>query len=120
MSFARWTFRIAAVYGFLVTVPMFFLESQVTPTPNHPEQYYGFLGLILAWQVAFWIIGGDPARYRPLMLVAVIEKAAFAVPCAILFALGRIGPEVLPLAAIDAALGVFFGIAFARTKGTYR
>ena len=116
MTFAKWTFRIAAVYGFLVTVPMFFLESKVTPTPNHPEQYYGFLGLILAWQIAFWIIGGDPVRYRPLMLVAVLEKAVFTVPCAILFALGRIGPEVLPLAGIDAVLGVLFAAAYVKTS----
>lgn len=120
MKFARLTFRIAAVYGFVVTVPMYFVEKWVTPTPNHPEQYYGFLGLVLAWQVAFWIIGGHPVRYRPVMLVAVVEKAAFAVPCAILFALGRIGPEVLPLAGIDAVLGVLFAVAFRKTRGTYR
>jgi hypothetical protein len=116
MRFARWTFRIAAVYGFVVTVPMFFLESQVTPRPNHPEQYYGFLGLILAWQIAFWIIGGDPVRYRALMIVAVIEKAAFAVPCAILFALGRVRGDVLTLGTIDAVLGVLFAMAFAKTR----
>jgi hypothetical protein len=115
MTFARSTFRIASVYGFLVAVPMFFIEPVLNPRPNYPEQYYGFLGLILAWQVAFWIIGGDPVRYRPLMIVAVLEKAAFAVPCAILFGLGRVGGDVLTLGVMDAVLGVLFAVAYAKT-----
>ncbi len=116
MRFATWTFRIAAGYGFLVTVPMFFLESKVIPTPNHPEQYYGFLGLIPVWQIAFWIIGSDPIRYRPLMPVAILEKASFVIVCSILFGMGRIAADVLPLAAIDAVLGVLFVIAYWKTR----
>ncbi len=118
MKFASWAFRIAAIYGIVVTTPMFFIESRIRPPVSHPEQYYGFLGLILVWQIAFWLISTDVLRYRPLMAVAVLEKASFAVACGVLFGLGRIGADVLTLAGIDAVLGVLFAIAYLRTPRT--
>lgn len=36
----------------------------------------------------FWIIGGDPPRYRALMPVAVAEKLVFGLPALALFAQG--------------------------------
>ena len=53
MSFARWVFRIAGIYGVLVIAPMYFLESRFpaeNPPPiTHPEFFYGFVGVTLAW-----------------------------------------------------------------------
>jgi hypothetical protein len=41
MKFAQWTFRIAGVYGVLVTAPLYFSEDQLgvdfPPPIAHPE-----------------------------------------------------------------------------------
>jgi len=39
----------------------------------------------VSWQVAF-LIAQDPARYRPLMIPAVLEKATFGIAVLVLFA----------------------------------
>jgi hypothetical protein len=120
MSFAKWTFTLAAVYGVLVLAPPLFLEGYLARTIRpfaYPEYYYGFLGAALVFQAMFFVIGRDPARFRPLMLVGVLEKLSFAVPVWILWAGHRLGnPQVLPFATIDLALGVLFAISFARTR----
>jgi hypothetical protein len=90
MNFARWVFRIAAIYGVIVLLPMYWLERQIgqdqPPAITHPEFFYGFVGVALAWQIVFWIISQDPARYRLLMLPAVLEKATFSLATFVLFA----------------------------------
>ena len=113
MTFARWVFRIAGIYGILALLPNLFLEklanAAAPPAITHPEYYYGFLCSALVWQLVFLLIGQDPARWRPLMLVAVLEKAAFFVPCLVLFFTGRLamgGPMIGSL--IDGVLLALF------------
>lgn len=66
------------MYGILVTAPMYFFEAQMNvdfpPAITHPEYYYGFLGVTLAWQILFLIVAKDPVRYRTIILPAVVEK----------------------------------------------
>ena len=68
MVFASRTFFIAGIYGLLALVPMYFLEGRIgrdyPPPINHPEHFYGFLGVAVAWQAAFLVIGRDPVRFR--------------------------------------------------------
>ncbi len=94
MTFAKWTFRLAGIYGLLVLVPMYFFEQKIgrdfPPAITHPEHFYGFLGVAVAWQFAFLLLAQDPVRYRPLMLVAVLEKAGYGIATVVLFSLGRI------------------------------
>src|SRR5262245_12899545 len=94
MRFARWVFLLAGVWGILLVVPPYFLEAknvQYDPPPiTHPEYYYGFLGVTLAWQFLFLVIGSDPVRYRPAMPPAMLEKAGFAFAVPVLFAAGRV------------------------------
>ncbi|MGC4030618.1 MAG: hypothetical protein QM754_02555 [Tepidisphaeraceae bacterium] len=116
MRLARWIYRVAAIYGVIVTLPGFFLEAKVSPPPNHPEQYYGFLGVVLAWQVAFWVIASDPARYRPLMPVTWVEKIIFAVAAMVLFYQDRVDWAVLTVGCIDAVLCGAFVAAWIVTK----
>ena len=120
MQFARWVFGVAGVYGVLVMLPQYFLEARVgqdyPPPVTHPEFYYGFVGVTLAWQVMFLLIASDPPRYRPAMLVAVLEKASFAVAAPLLFAAGRVAPIMLLAGGIDAVLGVLFAVAYVRTR----
>lgn len=120
--FARWVFRIAGIYGLLVIAPQYFLEAQIgldnPPAITHPEYFYGFVGVALAWQLAFLVIGADPIRYRPLMLAAVVEKATFGIAAIALYASGRLAAPVLVFGCLDLVLGVLFILAWRRTPAT--
>jgi CHASE2 domain-containing sensor protein len=88
-----------------------------TPPPiTHPEHFYGFVGVALAWQIAFLIISRDPGRYRPIMIAAVFEKFSFGISTLILVAGGRVLPVVGFFAGIDLCLGVLFAISYARLR----
>ena len=120
MKFAKITYWLAAIYGILVLLPGYFLESQFSstspPALTHPEFYYGFYGSALVWQFAFILIARDPVRYRPLMLVSVLEKASFLIACLWLWSSDRLamnGPFYGSL--IDGFLMILFAIAWART-----
>lgn len=118
MAFPRRLFRIAGVYGLATLLPQYFLEGRLgrdyPPPVTHPEHFYGFLGVALAWQIAFLVIAGDPVRYRPLMPVAVVEKATFGIAALVLFALGRVAAPVLAFGVVDLVLGTLFLIAWRR------
>ena len=120
--FARRVYTVAGIYGLIVMLPQYFLEDRIgrdTPPPiTHPEHFYGFVGVTVAWQIAFLVIGRDPQRLRPLMPVTVLEKLAFAVPVALLWAKGRVAGPVLSFAAIDLLLGALFLASYRRTNPT--
>lgn len=122
MNFARRAFTLAGIYGLIVLTPMYFLEErlgQEAPPPiTHPEFYYGFIGVALAWQLVFLLIGRDPARYRLLMIPGILEKLGYGFPTIILFALGRTAPLALIGAIIDLTLGTLFVIAYVKTRPT--
>lgn len=111
----RWTkiiFWAAAVYGIAVLVPGIFMEASLKPPLSHPEFYYGFYGVALVFQGVFILIARDPARYRPLIWLAIFEKAAFFVPTMILWMQGRLSAGgTLIGAAIDGVLMVLFSSA---------
>jgi hypothetical protein len=85
------------------------------PPITHPEYFYGFVGVGLAWQVAFLIIARDPPRFRAMMLPGVLEKFSFGLAALALYARGRLATAVLPFAGIDLLLGVLFLVAYVRT-----
>ena len=118
-AFARWVFRLAGIYGLLVILPGYFTEHAVgrdyPPAITHREYYYGFLGVTVAWQIAFLVISTNPDRYRPLMLVAIIEKLGFFIPGLILYLRHEIPPPLAAGAAIDLVLAVLFTLAYLRT-----
>jgi len=69
----------------------------------------------MAWQIAFLIIGSDPARFRPLMIAGIVEKLGHVAGVAVLFRLGRL-PVVDATAAIpDFVLAILFVAAYAAT-----
>ena len=108
--FARRMFRWAAVYGVIVLAPMYFLA----PSDEHLPAYLGFVGCALVFQWVFWLIGGDPLKYRPLMLPSIAQKGVFAIPALALFAFGRTDPVTAFFATIDILLGVGFFFAWRR------
>jgi hypothetical protein len=122
VPFARRVFLTAAVYGVLVLAPQYFMEAQVgrdfPPPITHPEHFYGFIGVALAWQVLFVVIARDPVRYRPVMPVAVLEKLGFGIAAVVLFAQGRLHAAVLGAGIIDLVLAALFLAAFRLTPAS--
>ena len=123
MKFARLVFLIAGVYGLIVLLPMYLLEEKTgrdfPPPITHPEFYYGFLGVAVAWQVAFLIISRDPQRFRSIIPAAILEKLAYCIVCAVLLALGRIPLIMVAGGAGDFVLGTLFTISYFRLRASY-
>lgn len=113
-------FLVAGIYGLLVLPPQYFLEAKVgedyPPAITHPEYFYGFIGVAIAWQLAFLVIARDPPRYRLLMLPAVAEKLTFGGAAAVLFWQGRIPAVLFGFGMIDIAWGVLFALMFFRAS----
>ena len=120
--FARRVFTVAGIYGLIVMVPQYFLAAQISrdtpPAITHLEYFYGFIGLAVAWQLVFLLIGRDPERYRPLMIPAVLEKLAFGVPAIVLYLQGQLPGTVLFFGLLDLTLGALFVTAWRATAAT--
>lgn len=120
MKFARVVFAVAGMLGIFELLPLYFLFDFVgrntPPAVTHPEFYFGFAGVALAWQAIFLLIGTAPNRYRIFMLPSILEKASYVVALVTLFAQHRIGlPTALP-AISDFILGLLFIVAYAKTR----
>ena len=120
MRFARLTFLIAGVYGLLALLPMYFMEARYgtdnPPSISHPEFYYGFIGVAVAFQIVFIVISRDPIKYRPLIIPSIVEKFSFVVAVALLVYAGRTSGQIIIGAAIDALLGTLFTIIWFRLE----
>lgn len=120
MNFAKRVFFWAGVYGIVALAPLYFLEGRIArdfpPPVAHPEYFYGFVGVALAWQVLFLILSRDPVRYRMMMLPAILEKVAFGLAVWTLFLQGRLEPLTLGPGSVDLFLAVLFAVAFVRTS----
>jgi hypothetical protein len=93
MRFATIVFWVAGIWGLLVLTPLYFMFDLIgrndPPPITHPGFFYGFVGVGLAWQVAFIIIATDPVRFRPLMIPSILEKASFGAAVIVLVLQGR-------------------------------
>jgi hypothetical protein len=122
VRFAKIVFRIAAIWGFVIITPLYFIFDLVgkndPPPITHPAFYYGFVGVALVWQFAFLIIASDPVRFRPLMIAAILEKLIYSIPVIILVLQKRMHPNDLIFAAIDLFLCILFIMAYLRTPRT--
>lgn len=115
-SFARRVFKVAGIYGLLVLVPQYLMETGVLAGARlqltRPSDFYGFIGVALVWQFVFLLIAADPPRYHALIPLAVLEKLVFAIPVLALFAAGRVEGVVLAFGMIDLALACLFLMSF--------
>jgi hypothetical protein len=122
MTFAKVVFVLAGIWGILVLTPLYFLldiTGKPWPAPaNYPHFFYGFIGVALAWQVAFLIIGSNPARFRLMMIPAILEKLGHVTTVGVLYARGRIAHADAATALPDLLLGILFIAAWARTAKT--
>lgn len=120
MRFAKWVFLAAGVYGFLVLTPLYFLEDTIArrtpPAITHPEYFYGWITAALVFQVMFLVIGRDPVRFRPFMIVSMLEKFTWLAALWTLGGLGRVPVPTVVVGSGDLVWGVLFVIAWLRTK----
>jgi hypothetical protein len=118
LRFARWVFLIAGVLGLLEILPLYFMENMIgrtePPPITHPGFFYGFIGAVLAWQVAFLIIASDPVRYRPLMVATFLEKLLYPLAMFALFVTGRAPARNLATAILDLVWLMLFVMAWVR------
>ena len=123
MRFARVVFWIAGIWGVLIVTPLFFLKDyvgiQTPPAVTHAEFYYGFAAVALAWQIGFLIIATDPARYRPIIIACVLEKAGFGMVEFALYAQGKLPGSQLPLAGVDLLLAVLMVASYIKLGGVH-
>ena len=100
----RTVYRGAAIYGVVVLLPAYLVPL---PSPYKLTQI-GFVGLALVFQGLFWIIGGDPLRYRPLLPLTVFEKLCFGIPAVAYWARGQTDAITGAFGAIDLVLSAMF------------
>jgi len=123
MKFAKVVFLVAAVWGVLVLTPLYFifdLIGQKDPPPiTHPAFYYGFISVGLAFQIAFFVIGRDPVRLRPMMIPSVLEKFGYGATLLVLYLQNRLHPQDLALGGIDVLFGLLFLAAFFKSGNSH-
>jgi|SRR5215813_8627981 len=104
----------------IVIAPLYFIAERIgqqdPPPITHPGFYYGFAGVALAWQIAFFVIATDPIRLRPIMIPAILEKLSFGIAIFVLYFQHRVHPADLGFGGADLLLALLFLIAFAKTK----
>jgi hypothetical protein len=109
----------AGAYGLVVLTPFLFLERQIAAPArglDHPEYFYGFLLIGIAWQLLFLLIAREPVRLRPAMIVAaLVEKLPFAIIVPALWLQGRVQAPVVAFSSLDLIWGALFTVAWLRT-----
>lgn len=120
VRFARWVFLIAGIVGLIEVTPLFFLESMIgikqPPPITHPEFYYGFVVIVLVWQIAFLIIARDPVRYLPLMPALFLEKLLYPIVIFTLYAQGRVTAQSFPGPIIELVWLLLFVVVWMKLK----
>jgi len=116
MKLARILYALAGVYGIGVLLPMYFershIETVYPPAISHLEYYYGFVGLGLAWQVAFLIIASNPIRYRPMMPACILEKLTYGLAVLALAFQNQVAGAIMAFGTVDLVWGGLFVLAF--------
>ena len=63
MKLARFVFIGAGIWGIAVLTPLYWLVDisgrHYTVPSDYPQFFYGFIGVAIAWQIAFLIIGSN-------------------------------------------------------------
>jgi hypothetical protein len=120
MRFARYAFIAAGIWGLLLLTPLYFMFDLIgrndPPPITHPGFFYGFVGVSLAWQFAFFVIASDPLRFRPMMVPAILEKLGYGVAAIVLYTQQRLHGQDLAFGAVDLILGTAFAVAYLRLR----
>lgn len=65
------------IYALVLLLPQYFLETRIgvdsPPAASaHPEFFYGFIGVAVAFQIVFLIISRDPYLERVVVTVCLL------------------------------------------------
>jgi hypothetical protein len=119
VQFAKVVFAAAGICGIFVTLPLYllidFIGREAPPAINHVEFYYGFVGVTLAWQLAFLLIAKDPPRLRLMILPSIFEKASYVLSVLVLFLQHQLSLSQSLLAVVDLIWAVLFTVSFITT-----
>ncbi len=120
MKFAKIVFLVASIWGVLILAPLYFMFDRISaqdpPPITHPAFYYGFVGVALTWQIAFFVISRDPIRLRPMMILSALEKFSFGIPVVVLYLQSRLHGADLLFAGVDSVLAILFLVSFFKTS----
>jgi hypothetical protein len=120
MRFAKIVFLVAGIYGLLILTPMYFLENKIgrdtPPAIMHPEYFYGFTGVALAWQVLFLVLSTDPVRYRAMILPSILEKVSYGIALIVLLSQGRLALSAFAIGSVDWIFAFLFIASYFTTK----
>jgi hypothetical protein len=120
VRFAKIVFVIAGIWGIVVLTPFYWLVDvtgrHYSPPTEYPQFFFGFFSVAMAWQIAFLVIGSDPARFRPLMIPSMLEKFGHVLTVGSLYGQARISTLDAQGAVPDLLLGVLFIAAFAKSR----
>lgn len=110
----------AGIWGITVLTPLYWLVDITgrvySPPADYPHFFYGFLSVAMAWQIAFLIIGSDPARFRPLMLAGILEKLGHVAGVLAMYHQARITTLDAEGAIPDLLLALGFVAAFVASR----
>jgi hypothetical protein len=119
VRFARIVFVAAGIWGIGVLTPLYFLVDvtgrHYAAPAAYPQFFYGFLSVAMAWQIAFIAIGSNPARFRLLMLPAIVEKIGYVATVLVLHVQHRVTTLDATAAGPDLLLAVLFAVAFVKS-----
>ena len=122
MRFAKFTFIGAGIWGIVVLTPLYWLFDVTgrlySPPTDYPQFFYGFLSVAMAWQIAFLLIGSNPARFRPMMIPSIGEKLGHVGGVVVLYWNARISEVDAQAAVPDLLLAILFIVAFAWTRAS--
>jgi hypothetical protein len=120
MRFAKIVFRVAGIWGLLVILPLYFLFDLTgisnPPAITHAEFYFGFVGVTLVWQIAFFVIASDPIRFRPFILVAILEKLSYILTISLLYLQHLVAGNQLIWVGTDSVLCLLFIASYVKTR----
>ena len=120
MRFAKIVFMVAGTWGVVVLAPLYWLVDltghRYAPPTDYPQFFYGFLSVAMAWQIGFLVIASNPARLRPLMVAAVIEKLGFVLTVVVVHGQARLSSRDTLVIVPDLLLGILFVIALIKTQ----
>jgi hypothetical protein len=120
MRFAKIVFLVAGIYGLLILAPIYFMEEKIgrdtPPAITHPEYFYGFVGVGLAWQVLFLVLSEDPVRYRAMIPPCILEKISWGIALAVLYSQRRLSLSALAIGSVDWIFAFLFLAAYFTTK----
>jgi hypothetical protein len=116
MTFSKIVFWIVGILGILVYTPHYFMFNSIgrnePPPITHPQFFYGFLGAVLVWQIAFIFIAVNPSRLRPLIIPAFLEKLVSGITILVLVLQHRMNHLDLIFASVEFLFALLFLIAF--------